>query len=49
MDPKPVCKLLSPLPDYSGVEEFLDMLCRTTEQVDDVELSYSGYVGFGVM
>ena len=27
----------------------LDMLWRTTEQVGDLELSYSGYVGFGVM
>ena len=25
------------------------MLFRTTEQVGDPELSYSGYVGFGVM
>ena len=25
------------------------MLLRTTEQVGDPELSYSGYVGFGVM
>ena len=25
------------------------MLCRTTEQVEDLELLYGGYVGFGVM
>ena len=25
------------------------MLCRTTEQVGDPELSYSGYQGFAVM
>ena len=25
------------------------MLCTTTEQVGDLELSYSEYVGFGVM
>ena len=25
------------------------MLCRTTEQGGDLELSHNGYVGFGVM
>ena len=49
MDPKPFHKLLSTLPDYSSVEEFIGHAVQDDGTSGGPELSYSGYVGFGVM